>query len=103
MSLLRDDVDHLALLLPEPFPDALKQGGLAGSAVPERGEIAIGIFVVIIQVNEHRGTVIEVQAKENAFLVAQFKGGKGKCRGDTGSQSIAAAFPLNIGIGDQQR
>ena len=60
MALFGDNVDHLPLLLPKPLADALKQGGLARSAVAERGKVAVGVFVVIVQVDEYRRAVVEV-------------------------------------------
>ena len=98
MALFRDDVDYLPLLLPKPLADALKQGGFARAAVAERGKVAIGVFVVIIQVDEYRGAVVEVQAKEDTLLIAQLKGGKRKRGSHTGGQGVPAAFSLNVRV-----
>ena len=63
----------------------------------------VGVFVVIIKVDKNRGPVVEVEPQENPFLVSQFVRRKGKGRGHTGSQSIAAAFSLNIRICVEKR
>ena len=101
MSFFRDDADDLAPLFPHPFPDRLQDGRLSGAGRPEYGEIAVGVLIVIIKVDQHGGAVVEIQAQENAAGIAELIGGKRKRSGHTSGQSVSSAFPLNIRIKPQ--
>ena len=63
--------------------------------------ICFGVFVVIIGVQKDRRAVVKVQAEEDAIVVTQLVGGKGKGRSDARSQGIAPGLSLNVRIKGQ--
>ena len=103
MSLFRRDDDNALALLSEPTAEALERDRLARAGGAADPPIPVGVLVVVVGVKEHRRAVIEIQSQEDAVVVAQLIGGKGKRRSHTGGQRIAPRFSLNIRVKREDR
>ena len=103
VALLGHDEDHPPPLLPQPPAQALQGERLAHAGGPADPAVAVGIFVVIVGVQKHRGAVVEVQPQEDAVAVAELVGGKGKSRRHAGGKGIAPGFALHVRVQGQQR
>ena len=98
VAFLGNDAYHTLALLPQASGQTLERYALAGAGVAADPPVAVGVFVVVVRVEEHRGLVVEVQPQKDTIAVAVLIGHKGKCRSYAGGQRIAAALALNVGI-----
>ena len=98
MPLFRRDDDNALALLPKPPAEALERDRLTRAGGAADPPISVGVLVVVVGVKEHRRAVIEIQSQEDAVVVAQLIGGKGKRRSHTGGQCVAACLSFNIRI-----
>ena len=103
MPLFRRDDDNALALLPKPPAEALERDRLTRAGGAADPPISVGVLVVVVGVKEHRRAVIEIQSQEDAVVVAQLIGGKGKRRSHTGGQRIAPRFSLNIRVKREDR
>ena len=103
MAFLGNDAHHTLSLLSQASGQTLKRYALAGAGVAADPPVAVGIFVVVVGVEEHWGLVVEVQSQKDTVAVAVFIGHKGESRSYARGQRIAAALALNVGIQCDQR
>jgi len=103
VAFLGNDAHHALSLLPQASGQALERYALAGAGVAADPPVAVGVFVVVVRVEEHWGLVVEIQPQKDAVAIAVLIGHKGESRGYAGSQRIAAALTLNVGIQCDQR
>ena len=102
MPLLGDDEDDATPLLPDPAAEALQGDALAYAGGAANPQVAVGVLVIVIGVQEHRGAVVEIEAEKNAVAVAELIGDKRKGGGHAGGQGIAARFALHIRVERQE-
>lgn len=82
MTFFRSYDDDPLALLPEPAAKTLERHRLARAGRASDPPVSVGVFVVIIGVQKDRRAVVKVQAEEDAIVVTQLVGGKGKGRSD---------------------
>ena len=102
MALLGHNEDHPPPLLAQPPAQALEGERLAHAGGAADPTVAVGIFVVVVGVQKHRGAVVEVQPQEDAVAVAELVGGKGKGGSHAGGEGIAPGFALHVRVQGQQ-
>ena len=102
MALLGHDEDDPPPLLPQPSAQTLEGKGLARAGGAADPAVAVGVFVVVIGVQEHRGAVIQVQPQKNPVAVAELIGGKGERRRYAGGEGVASGFALHVRVQGQQ-
>ena len=103
MAFLGNDAHHTLALLPQASGQALERYALAGAGVAADPPVAVGVFVVVVRVEEHWGLVIEIQPQKDAFAIAVLIGHKGERRSYAGGQRVAAALALNVAVQCDQR
>ena len=103
MAFLGNDAHHTLSLLPQASGQTLERYALAGAGVAADPPVAVGVFVVVVRVEEHWGLVVEIQPQKDAVAVTVLIGHKGESCGYAGSQRIAAALALNVGVQCDQR
>ena len=103
VAFLGNDAHHTLALLPQASGQALERYALAGTGVAADPPVAVGVFVVVVRVEEHWGLVVEIQPQKDAVAIAVLIGHKGERRSYAGGQRIAAALALNVGIQCDQR
>ena len=84
MAFLGHNEDDPLPLLAEPASHTLEGKGLAGPGGAADPAVAVGVFVIVVWVQEHRRAVIEIQPQEHAVAVAEFVGGEGEGGGHPG-------------------
>lgn len=103
MALLGHDEDDPPPLLPQPSAQTLQGEGLARAGGAADPAVAVGVFIVVVGVKEHRGAVVEVQPQKNPVAVAEFVGGEGERRRYAGGEGVAPGFALHVRVQGQQR